>query len=289
MRKFEHIGRIDQLRNSGRELIGQHISWTCKRDGQNVRFWWDGENVTFGSRNMEVAEASFQNAIRACPEYPRVVELITDHQGLIVYAEHMPVGRGPCRIEPKRKYQHLVIIDIYVRKTDSYITYNATHQMAHHYRIPIVELVRESRSKTVEDILVIRDEMLKWCKRHRKEGVVGKLYYTKDQTFFKEKIDLPKIQRVSRHIIEKPHMPVMPADKIEHAISQAREECERNDEDFKNPKFGMPRVVRHLATQSREHDYSVPRDIFQHYKQFIEDENERMYRTPLITGGLHRR
>lgn len=273
MRKFDHIGRIDQLRNNGRELIAQHISWTIKRDGANCRFWWDGKKVTFGSRNLEVPAEDFQNAIRACPEYPRVVELVTDHPGLIVYAEHMPVGRGPCRIEPKRKYQHLVIIDIFSRKTELYLVYNLTHQMAYHYKIPIVKLVRESRSETVEDILEIRAELLKWCKRHRKEGVVGKLYYTEDQIFFKEKIDLPTIKRVSSRVTEKSLLPPMPADKIEHAISQAREECKRNDEDFEDPKFGMVRVVRQLSAQSREHNYSVPRNIFQHYLDFIKESH----------------
>ena len=267
--KYPHFGRIDQLKNEGRELLGKDICWTIKRDGQNIVFWHDGTEVKFGSRNQEVPDSSIDSKVRATPEYKKVVQLLTDEPDVMVYCEHMGSGRGPTKIEMPRKKEKLILIDIW---KDSFFNYNLLHQYAHKYKIPVVGKVKQSRPMTMEELQQDKVELLAWCKRHKKEGVVGKVYYQEDQIIFKEKIDLPAKPLKKSRSQDHPSFPEMPEEKIWSAIAQAKEECERNDEAWNNPKFAMPRVARHLSTQAREHCYATPANMFSWYTAFKKRE-----------------
>jgi len=277
--KYRDFGRITQLRNGGRELLGKHIWWTEKRDGSNVSFWIDDNNgIRISSHNMEApTDESFINNVLATNEYNIVLQMFqeAEFKNKILYFEMITPGKGPTRIEPPHKYCRLVLIDIYDTITQKYLTYTYCHQVAHKYKLPIVKLVNQFVVTSMDLLFSERDNLLKWCKRHRREGVVGKVWFSDsngnfDSIFVKEKIDLPPLRRsecVEKEVVQKPRMP---DDKIWNAIDQAREECERAGNSFRNPKFGMPLVVTHLHTQAKEHDYAVPSSMFNLYQEYIE-------------------
>lgn len=271
--KYPHFGRIDQLKNEGRELLGKDICWTVKRDGQNIVFWHDGTEVRFGSRNMEVPDQSIISKVTKTPEYSKVVALLEAEPQLVVYCEHMQSGRGPCKIEMPRKKESLILLDI-LNSKGVFFSYNLLHQYAHKHKLPVAEMIEQSTPMTLKELFDVRDQLLIWCKKHKKEGVVGKVYYQHEQIFFKEKIDLPKKPLKKTRSTSKPSLPTMPEEKIWNAISQAEEECKRNGEAWNDPKYAMPRVARHLATQAREHCYATPTNMFSWYTAYKNRSDE---------------
>jgi hypothetical protein len=267
--KYQHLGRIAQLRNEGRELLGQEVFWTEKRDGSNISFWLDEEgSFRVSSRNMEdMTEDSFLNKIVELPDYEKLFELVGSEETKVFYAEYIGPGKGPTQIEPSHKVSRLVLFDVYDTVSERYLTYNYLHQMAYHFKIPIVKLLCVKIPTCIEELYQTRDELLAWSKKHRREGVVGKDFYT--QTFFKEKIDLPKLRAPARVKSDEVTLPPMPEDKIQSALGQAKAEVERNSGNFRNPKDAMPVVVAHLNAQAREHCYSVS-NYFKHYRTYLE-------------------
>ena len=162
------------------------------------------------------------------------------------------------------------MLDIYNTVDKKYLSFNYCHQVASKFKIPIVKLIYKSISVTLDEVFEYRDTLLKWCKRHRREGVVGKVYTGGEHIYFKEKIVLPKcnIRRVPKQ--NELQLPRMPDDKIFNAIDQAREECERNGQEFKNPAFGMPLVAKYLNVQAEEHDFAPPNNMFGLYREYLE-------------------
>lgn len=279
-KRYKDFGRIMQLKNSGRELIGKEIQWTEKRDGSNISFWINDEHlVCISSHNLEQADNELINKVLSTDEYDIIFKEIMqekEFENCIMFFELISPGRGPTRIEPPHKKARLVLFDIYNTKTDKYYTYNYCFQIAHKFKIPIVKLLDTTCPTTIEELFETRDRLLAWCKRHRREGVVGKAWFSTDagyeSIYFKEKIDLPKLKPMQRPKENEVRLPPMPTEKIFNAVDQAREECERAGNDFSNPRFGMPLVVAHLNTQGREHSYAVPRDMFQIYQQYLENK-----------------
>jgi hypothetical protein len=275
-KRYRDFGRLAQLKNAGRELVGRTIYWTEKRDGSNISFWLNGEGaICVSSHNMEVpTDESLLNCVKATAEFSKIAEILEEHPACIIYCELIRAGLGPTRTEPKHKIPRLILLDIFATESQTYLTYNYVHQVAHKYRFPIVKLLDMTQPSTLEELYETRDGLLKWCKRHRREGVVGKCWYSTDtgyeSVFFKEKIDLPNIGRIPKDKPTGPKLPPMPTDKIRSAIDQAREECERAGNDFRNPKYGMPLVATHLNVQAAEHSYAVPGNFFGLYQQFLE-------------------
>lgn len=283
-KKYSDFGRIVQLRNEGRELLGEMIFWTVKRDGQNVLFSKsesnenrlssheviDAEKPHMKGDKLIQPDKGFINRVKNSIEYDKAIQLLEDEPKHLYYYENVPEGKGPTKIEPNHKYSRLILIDIFDPKSERYMSYNYCHQVSVHYRIPIVPLIDVNSFTNMDDLFAYRDSLLSWCKRHRREGVVGKTYYTTPQYFFKEKIDLPEKSRdkvVSNDILQ---LPMMPQDKLIHAIEQAKEQVERNGGTFTSPKDAMPVVALHVATQAREHCYSTPKNLFSYYQAYLE-------------------
>ena len=270
--RHPHFGRIAQLKNEGRELIGKDIYWTEKRDGSNISFWIDDDgNFRVSSHNMQDAEAALISKVTATAEYEKLFELVGSEPNKIFYAELIQIGRGPTRIEPPHKIPRLVLFDCLDTMTGKFLMHNFLHQLAYHHKIPVVKLFGVSRHDTMQSLFNKRDEMLEYCKKHRREGVVGKVYNVSDTygIYFKEKIDLPRLQKEPRTNTQ-PRLPSMPPDLIQSAMEQAKAEVERNGHRFNDPKHAMPIVVAHLTTQAREHDYATPKGMFTIYQQFLE-------------------
>ena len=265
--KYTNLERHNQLRNEGRELLGEHIIYTVKRDGENVSLWLNDEKETvISSHRQETADSNIQSRMKATPEYDKVVELLNDvyNCDVVVYGELLKTV-SPTRIEPRRKHTHWILFDVWDCVNERYLPYNLVYQLAYHYKIPVVEIVDEHQPMSMTELTDKIDEVKKWCKRHRREGVVGKVHNSKDgiQIFFKEKIDLPKRKKLDRENQNQSQYPPMPEEKILRALLHAFNEV--GEEDWRKVKIAMPVVARHISTEAREHNYNTPKDMFNYY------------------------
>lgn len=265
--KYTNLERHNQLRNEGRELLGEHIIYTVKRDGENVSLWLnEDKEVIISSHRQETADSNIQSRMKATPEYEKVVELLNDEYSgnIVVYGELLKTV-SPTRIEPRRKHTHWILFDVWDCANERYLPYNLVYQLAYHYKIPIVEIVDEHQPMSMDELTTKIDEMKAWCKRHRREGVVGKIHNSKDgvQIFFKEKIDLPKRKKLDRENQNQSEYPPMPEEKILRALLHALNEV--GEEDWRKVKIAMPVVARHISTEAREHNYNIPKDMFNYY------------------------
>ena len=261
-KKYSDLEPVRRLRNEGRELYGQRVLLTEKRDGENVSLWLDEDkNVRISSRRQENAEEDIQSRMKSTPEYPKVVELLNDeYQGnIVVYGELLKTV-GPTRIEPRRKHIHWILFDVYDIDAERYMPFNWVHQLAYHYKIPIVRIVDEFIPMSEGELFAKIEEAKAWCRRHRREGIVGKDY--SNQVFFKEKIDLPKRPKL-KQTQKRPEYPPMPEDKIIRALQHAFDEV--GEENWKDVKIAMPIVARHIAAEAEEHNYDRPRNIYSYY------------------------
>lgn len=262
-KKYTDLEPIRRLRYEGRELLGNRILLTEKRDGSNISLWLDEEKqVKISSHNQEVADESLQNSMKSMPEYPKIIELLTDeYQGNIVVYGELLYGVSPTRIEPKRKNLHWILFDIYDTDIERYMPYNWVYQLAYHYKIPIVSIVDDFIPESDGELFTHIEDAKKWCKRHRREGVVGKDYF--NQVFFKEKIDLPKRPKLKDPNQVRPQYPPMPEDKILRALQHAFDEV--GEESWKDVKIAMPIVARHISTEAGEHFYETPKNMYKYY------------------------
>lgn len=261
-KKYSDLEPVKRLRNEGRELLGQKVLLTEKRDGENVSLWLDEDkNVHISSRRQEEADEDIQSRMRGTPEYPKVCDLLNDeYQGNIVVYGELLKHVSPTRIEPRRKHIHWILFDVWDCDLERYMPYNWVYQLAYHYKIPVVRIVDEFVPMSEGELLGRIEDAKKWCRRHRREGVVGKNYH--HQIFFKEKIDLPKRPKLKRPI-KRPEYPPMPEEKIIRALQHALDEV--GEENWKDKAVAMPIVARHIAAEAEEHNYERPRNIYSYY------------------------
>jgi len=299
-KKYPDMGRHEQLPNNGWELIGRDIYWTIKRDGQNVSFYCTKSKnermVVIASRNHEVAGEDIQTKVKAIPDYKKYVDMLLDHPDWIIYTEHMKEGKTSTQIEPPVEEPFLILLDIWDRREERFLTYDdltiiARHydvQLAHlwdigrplltiiarHYDVQLAHLWDIGRPLNIGGLQKEIDELLKFCKENAFEGVVGKVY-DRRQIFFKEKIDLPEIRSKKRRKKEEgPKLPPLPQEKIDKCLDRARLECERNGEEI-NEKTFMPRFARHIQAECREHSYQAPKKLFKYYLAWLRLRGDR--------------
>jgi hypothetical protein len=262
-RKYYELEPIRRLRNEGRELIGKNITLTEKRDGENVSIWLDQNNqVCISSHNLIQASDDIINRFKSTNEYAKAVLLLKSeldyHKTYVLYGELLKEV-GPTRIEPKKKKVQWVLFDAWNYEEKRYVSYTQLYQLAYHYKLPIVRCVDFYVPTSEVDLNGKIGSLMKWCKRHRREGIVGKDY--DNQVFFKEKIDLPKLPKVPRQpTIE---LPLMPQEKIIRALQHAYDEV--GAENWKTVKIAMPIVAKHFQVEAKEHNYRTPNNIYWYY------------------------
>jgi len=262
-KKYTDLEPIRRLDNEGRELLGNRILLTEKRDGSNISLWLDeNKEVRISSHNQEAADTSLQNSMKSMPEYPKIVELLKDeYQGNIIVYGEMLYCVGPTRIEPRKKRVHWILFDVYDIDSQRYMPYNWVYQLAYHYKIPIVGIVDDFIPESEGELFAHIEEAKKWCRKHRREGVVIKDYH--NQVFAKEKIDLPKRPKLKDPNQVKLQYPAMPGEKILRALQHAFDEV--GEENWKNKAIAMPVVARHISTEAQEHFYETPKNFYQYY------------------------
>ena len=264
--RYTQLEPIKRLDNEGRELLGKEIYVTLKRDGENVSLWLDDtDQVHISSHNNEVADNDIQSRMKLVPEYKKAIELLLDekntwHSDCILYGELLKTV-SPTRIEPKRKRTHWIIFDIYNKADGKYMDYTALYQRAYHFKIPIVGLLDVIAPKSLEELEEKIAGYMKWCKSHKKEGIVGKCYST--GVFFKQKIDLPKKPKLEKPQKSEIEYPMMPEDKILRALMHSYDEL--GEEKYKSKSIAMPVIARHIATEAQEHFYKTPQNFYSWY------------------------
>ena len=261
--KYVDLEPVRRLRNEGRELLGKPLLLTEKRDGENVNIWLNvNSELKISSHNLIEGSIDIQNRFKATPEYAKAKALLHSelefNHTYILYGELLKQV-SPTRIEPKRKHEHWILFDIWDCEEKHYLSYTMIYQKAYHFKIPIVRTIAFHRPSCMEDLVIIISDGLKWCKRHRREGFVGKNY--QDQLFFKEKVDVPKLPKLPRP--QQIQLPQMPQEKILRALQHAYDEA--GFENWKNVKITMPIVAKHFELEAKEHNYSTPRNMYQLY------------------------
>ncbi len=265
--KYPDLEPIRRLRYEGRELLGKEVFLTEKRDGENVSLWLDDEgNIQISSRNLVKASTDITSRMKSTPEYERVIELLNDFKDkeLILYGELLK-RISPTRIEPRRKNIHWVLFDILYTKNKRFLHYTYIHQLAYQYKIPIVRLIEVFTPVDMDDLFGMVEYSLKWCGRHHREGLVGKVYG--EDIFFKEKRDLPrKLLRIRHEKIE-PKLPVLPPERIRRALEHAYDIV--GAENWKDKSIAMPEVAKQLVAEAREHRYRPPKNMYKLYLEFV--------------------
>jgi len=276
-RKYHSLDPIRRLRYAGRELLGKKLFITVKRDGECVNPWLNSEgNVVVGSRGQPVAASDIQNRMKNTPEWDKVQDMLKSE--LEDYRSRLqPYGEllkhvSPTRIEPKRKHIHWIMFDIWDLDAERWLGYNRVFQYGHKYKIPVVKLLEIATCNTMEELSTMVDTHMKWCRRHRREGIVikcGNAYGPHDVlvamgghpwAYAKEKIDLPKQVKIRRSSENRPLLPAMPEEKIQSALRQAYDVCPPDE--WTNPSVAMPLVAKYMATEAREHNYETPKNMF---------------------------
>lgn len=258
---YKDLEPIRRLRNEGRELLGKTITLTEKRDGSNISIWLDEtEKPHVSSHNLCQADESLVNNFKRTKEYAKALMALSCekefHKDYILYGELIGES-GPTKIEPRHKGICWVLFDVWDCELKRYISYTQLYQLAFHYKIPVVKVVDFFVPLNMEELNTKIASTLKWCRKHRREGIVGKDY--ENQVFFKEKIDLPKLPKIPRD--PQVQLPPMTQEKIIRSLQHAFDEV--GEDHWKDTKIAMPIVAKHFSIEAKEHNFATPRNMYQ--------------------------
>jgi hypothetical protein len=279
--RYVELERIKQLRNEGRELLGELIYVEEKRDGENLSLWLEeGDVVHVSSHNMVNADPAIVSRLQAAPEYDKACaflryERATFNHEYMLYGELVNKGKGPTRIEPAHKYAHWHLFDIYDTTSRTFLPYPLLFQHGYHWKIPVIPAIEQFTVYQVEDLYAKIEDWKTWARKHKREGVVGKIYKNGVLIGFKEKIDLPKLEGLPRVRQEQAIYPPMPEDRILRAMLHAYDEVTTIEGQVLHPAdaehvwrdkaVAMPALVKHLVVEAREHNFEVPKKPYDLY------------------------
>lgn len=264
--RYVQLEPIKRLMYEGRELLGKTVYITEKRDGENVSLWLDDLDIVhISSHNNEDADNDIQNRIKLTPEWKHIVDLLLDekhtwHNDCILYGELLKCI-SPTRIEPVRKKTHWILFDIYSKTENVFMDYVLVYMKGYHFHIPVVKLLDTIIPTDMNTFFDKVKEYKTWCKRHRREGIVGKCYEGK--TFFKEKIDLPDKPKLVKPAKSEINYPPMPEEKVLRALQHSYDEL--GEEAYKDKVKAMPVIARHIAAEAQEHYFAPPKNFYGFY------------------------
>jgi hypothetical protein len=267
-RKYTELDPVRRLQFKGNELLTQNTIYLFeKRDGANVSVWLNNDGgVCISSHNEENAEGNIQNKMRATPEFSKIVDLLQYEERfrdrkLIAYGE-LDISVSPTRCEMRKKHIHWTMFDIYDVDAEKYLHNLELQSLARVYKLPLPRIVCAFSTMKLQDVETYIQDALKWCGRHKREGIVGKCYDT--QVFFKEKriLKSPKKMRVPQ---PREQLPAMPEETIERAFEHAIDEVLKVGGNWNDTKIAMPIVAKHMQLEAREHNYAIPRDMYVRY------------------------
>ncbi len=274
--KYPELNRISLLYPSPQVLLGEDIYWTEKRDGSQLRVALVDGEVKLSTHHQEEASGLFKGYFQQTEQAEGVKELLRDTNGLcpnpvadfnfgsVIFGELLSKGKSPARFETHDKYE-FIIFDIWSLKDDEFLPYPAVYQYAYHYHLPVVDCWAMTRHVNMDSLMSMRDEMLLKAKEKGREGVVLKNY--RNQIFAKEKLDVPKIERV---VVEDgaPKLPPLPDSEVLGAIAKAHADL---GEQFTDKRQAMPLVAKYVAEEQDKHLCSRPiQSLFSYYQKYME-------------------
>ena len=280
-KKYPDLEPIRRLRNEGRELLGKLVYLTEKRDGSNISIWLDKNDDVrrISSRNMINASDNLVDTLKSTKEYKKAVLLVKEQkekfdEDFVVFGELINKGISPARFE-KHKQPKYILFDIWDNKAGKFVGYNKLYQLCYQYKLPVVRVVDVFIPNNLDELNAKIQQALKWCKKHRREGIVGKCYQS--QVFFKEKLDIPKLPKIKKKN-QTPQYPPLPEEKVlralQHTYDELAKQYENIEQIWKDKKIVMPVFAKHVAVECREHLYSKPRKNL--YKFYIETPIEKI-------------
>jgi len=275
--RYSELNPIMAMYPNPHILLGHEIYWQEKRDGSNIGAYLNEEdNINLRSRNMDIASEDFHAIFLETKEAENVKELLISmrdewNDECVIFGELLVKGKSPTRTELHEKHE-FIIFDVWSSKIGGLIPYTLVYQHCHHFGLPIVDLYGTSRHMTLESLLTFRDKILEIAKENGREGIVGKTFEKNAKyKYFKEKLDLPKLEKKPRHIEDgKPVLPALPESEILGALDKALVDLGMGD--FKNIKKAMPLFAEYVGAECRKHNCSKPEgNLFQYYQAKVED------------------
>jgi hypothetical protein len=283
--KYPHLERIYNLHPNPEILLGQEIFWTEKRDGSNIGAYLTSDGIQLRSRNQDKASEDFYKAFASSEQSQGVLELLQDAPNwgneYVIFGEMLTTGKSPTRIEVHEKNE-FVVFDIWDCNNARFMNYNGVYQHCHHFGIPVVELYGTCNVVTVEALYAFKDQMLEKAKDCKREGVVGKSWgetlfnrgenagCSKFITYFKEKNDLPALEKIPRSEQEGCiQLPTLPDSEIYGAIEKARTDL--GNEKFREIRVAMPLIAQYISEECKKHNSSSPRNMHKYYQQRLQD------------------
>lgn len=278
--KYPEMNRITLLYPNPSILLGQELYWTEKRDGSQMRLALVDKGLVIATHHQEDASEQFKNYLHLTEQHDSLVQLLLDTNGYcdnpaanfnfgaVLFGELLSKGKSPARFEQHDKYE-FVLFDIWSQKEERFIPYTALYQLAYHYSLPVVESWALTRHTTLESLFQYRDEMLSLAKEKGREGVVIKDY--NQQTFVKEKLDTPKIERIK---IEGGTVlnPALPDSEVFGAIAKVQADL---GESFLDKTKAMPLIAQYVGEEQKKHLCSKPaRNLFSYYQEYLEGKDE---------------
>jgi RNA ligase len=273
---YPEMNKITMIYPNPQILLGEEIYWTEKRDGSQLRLAMVDGEIKIATHHQEDASEQFKNYLASTEQYPALIELLRDTNGLcenpaanfnlgaVIFGELLSKGKSPAKFEYHDKCE-FIIFDIYSTKDERFLPYTAVYQHAYHYHLPVVECWAMTRDIDMESLLKTRDEMLEIAKFNGREGVVLKSY--RNQIFCKEKLDIPVIKIVK--IAEgNPQLPSLPDSEVMGAIAKVHADL---GEGIHDKTKTMPMIAKYVAEETEKHLCSRPKGkLFDYYQSYIE-------------------
>ena len=275
--RYPDLEQIVKIYPTPNIILGKYIVWQEKLDGSNIGLYLDdSDGIQMRSRNMINASNDFYDIIFNSEERDKAKDLLISlkydwHDESVIFGELLTKGKSPTRIETYNENK-FVIFDIWSSRLNGFENYTLVHQHAYQFGIPIVELYGTSRHTTLESLYMFRDDMLDLAKKNGKEGVVGKIYENNVKfKYFKEKLDLPLLDKKSRKIDDGiPKLPPLPESEVFGSLDKVLVDIGKNK--FKDKSIAMPMFAKYVRVECRKHFCGKPtKNLYSFYAEKLGD------------------
>jgi hypothetical protein len=276
-RPYLHLERLEMM-DKPQRILDKWLSFEEKRDGSCLTFWLDDDDETIhiSSRNMAQASNDLANPAKATEDYPRIVEFLRDGRSrYILYAELIPKGKGPTRIEGEHGKAQLVVFDIWDIGIENYLGYVQLYQQCCHYNMPVVERWGYANFISLKSYDVFRDEVLRLAKELHREGTVIK-YVNQSPIgdryiYWKEKIDIPPRPKLTHNDNATPDLPLLPETEVLGELSKLQ--ADFGIEWMRDKSKCMPELAKRVSQAAKENLCRPRSDIFRLYLDYLRERS----------------
>jgi hypothetical protein len=293
--RYPHIPILTTNARLRRSLLGLHLQWTIKEDGQNVTIWKrrkkyakKATEIVISSHNQEIAAPDITARVTiSCKEdYEKILALIEANPTFRVSAEECAKGGSITGIKKYDK-DTLIVFDIFDTAINNFLTYTQVYQYCYHYKIPVVQLYATTRHRTIADLNHFAHHVLEYCNTEKDygkdEGMVVKTF-NKDGEYIEAKVKLERLliwvreakqANIPKPIVERvregpPKLPQIPESEIMGAISHVEADFGLDG----TPKHDMPLIAKAVKVECDKHLYSSCSNLFPYYQEYMENRKK---------------